>query len=455
MPNPLSYLICTTERTGSYLLCDALALTGIAGRPQECFHSARFRDFPAQPDHAAYAAYFEQIARECTTSNGVFGAKVLWWQLKDLVLKLRELPEYRGIGAGELLESWLPDARYIRLTRRDKLRQAVSHLKAIQTGAWWEMPVWTRTHPSMERPQPTFDAEALDFWIRRNSVHEAAWQLLFEERGIQPLEIVYEDFVEAPAATTRRVLAELQIPAPPDLAIGPPRYEKQADDTSDEWVRRYRELRGDQAADAPGAPPVDIPEVHLDVLGSHRPAPAVPPRPLVHPHAFRERGLRIAVYSMQRADDLPALLARSISADTSHTARCVWYPPSRDMPCAEGTLDAKADPVSAAAALAAADVVLIHDGEVAPRHGVLLADKAFVILAHHPHAQDSPWLGLGFPGALLDPRLAELPAFQGWPHLALPWGSPRDWDRLWMPLVARALPPVDPHGPVFHRSPWT
>ncbi|HEY6322785.1 MAG TPA: Stf0 family sulfotransferase [Thermoanaerobaculia bacterium] len=456
MRNPISYLICATERTGSHLLGDALALTGIAGRPRECFHPARFQELPTEPDPAAYAAYLDQVARECTTPNGVFGATVQWWQLKQLVLKLRELPGYRGIGAGELLQSWLPDARYVRLTRRDKVRQAVSHLKAIQTNAWWEMDAWARTRETAERAQPAFDADKIERLLRRIRGHEAVWQLLFEERGVQPLEIVYEDFVEAQAATTRRAIAELQIPVPPDLVIAPPRYRKQADGTSEEWVRRFHELRGTHAAHARGtAPmaPIEIPQEEREVISSHRPAWAITPGPLIQPRADPERALRIVVYSTQRLEGLPALLARCISQETVHQAHCVGSTPTPGMPCEEGTLDWRSDPESAAAALAAADVVLIHDGEVAPRHRARLADKALVILAHHPHAQHSPWLGLGFPGVLLDPLLAGLPAFQGWPHLALPWDSPHDWDRFWMPIIVRALPPSDPHGSVVHRSP--
>ena len=32
-----SYLICATQRSGSYLLCEALKNTGIAGKPEEYF----------------------------------------------------------------------------------------------------------------------------------------------------------------------------------------------------------------------------------------------------------------------------------------------------------------------------------------------------------------------------------------------------------------------------------
>ena len=32
-----SYLVCATERSGSTLLCELLAGTGVAGRPEEYF----------------------------------------------------------------------------------------------------------------------------------------------------------------------------------------------------------------------------------------------------------------------------------------------------------------------------------------------------------------------------------------------------------------------------------
>src|SRR5580658_3106125 len=43
VPPTLTYLICTTPRTGSTLLCDALASTGISGRPDEYLAAARSR----------------------------------------------------------------------------------------------------------------------------------------------------------------------------------------------------------------------------------------------------------------------------------------------------------------------------------------------------------------------------------------------------------------------------
>src|SRR3954469_3299609 len=44
-----SYLVCATPRSGSTLLCRALAQTGVAGRPEEYFEARRDTGRPPAP----------------------------------------------------------------------------------------------------------------------------------------------------------------------------------------------------------------------------------------------------------------------------------------------------------------------------------------------------------------------------------------------------------------------
>ena len=59
-------------------------------------------------------------------------------------------------------------------------------------------------------------------------------QQYFQECGVKPLVVVYEELVQAFEATTRRLLQELHIPLPADLVIPEPRLKKQADPLSEE-----------------------------------------------------------------------------------------------------------------------------------------------------------------------------------------------------------------------------
>src|SRR5581483_7521953 len=164
----LSYLVCATPRSGSTLLCHALDKTGIAGHPEEYFEALRRSGLPRRPheyfdpqrhaniverlafrempDRAAepnplwqpdtYARYLEWTLRQGTTSNGVFGAKLMWGYLGDFAELLRGIDGMAGRPLPELLASAFPGLRYVQITRRNKVRQAVSLWKAVQTQAW-------------------------------------------------------------------------------------------------------------------------------------------------------------------------------------------------------------------------------------------------------------------------------------------------------------------------------
>src|SRR5690348_4843448 len=134
-----AYLVCATQRSGSTLLCKALSATGVAGRPEEYFEALEATGLPAQPrDYLPelgdelglpplrhgdplppFAERLAAAERAGTTPNGVFGAKVMW-----------------SYGAPVLAALGDSDAHWVLVRRRDKLRQAISLWRAIQTRQW-------------------------------------------------------------------------------------------------------------------------------------------------------------------------------------------------------------------------------------------------------------------------------------------------------------------------------
>jgi LPS sulfotransferase NodH len=168
-PAHTSYLICSTPRTGSSLLCDALAGTGVAGRPEEYFQFRARTGFPRRPQEyfegagdpeifdilgprtrvedvearydpsrfERYEQYLAWAVEAGTTSNGVFGAKVMWGYFNGFVTGLRwALPGRQRLPVPELVQSVFPNLTYITVSRRDKVRQAVSLWRALQTWSW-------------------------------------------------------------------------------------------------------------------------------------------------------------------------------------------------------------------------------------------------------------------------------------------------------------------------------
>lgn len=238
-----SYLVCSTARTGSTLLCEALRDTGIAGRPGEYFYEGveQFLEREWGRQDMPYVEYLNGVMRGFATPNGIWGAKVMWVHFEPSLARLHQIPEYVRLSRPELLSHIFPSLHYIWITRRDKVRQAVSQLKAMQTGVWkvekGETPV-----PAQE---PRFDFDAIDFLVQANVMHEVAWQEYFAEGSIIPFTVVYEDLVAELDQTILRILEYLGIPLPDKLSFGEGRLEKQADSVSEEWCQRYLELKGE------------------------------------------------------------------------------------------------------------------------------------------------------------------------------------------------------------------
>src|SRR5438105_11293438 len=144
-----SYLICTTPRSGSTLLCEALTNTGIAGQPEEFFQVRKETGVTRRPleyfegrdtteiaailgensgveyllmnpiPGESYAVYLARTMQQRTTPNGVFGAKVMWGYFAGLLNNLACIPIYRDLAESDLLPTVFPNLHYIWLMRRD------------------------------------------------------------------------------------------------------------------------------------------------------------------------------------------------------------------------------------------------------------------------------------------------------------------------------------------------
>jgi LPS sulfotransferase NodH len=91
MTEQTCYLVLATPRSGSTLLGQGLQASGLAGDPKEFFgHKMPFwmerRQTPTLPSYAA------RLREERATSNGVFGAKLIYRQLLHLESLARREP---------------------------------------------------------------------------------------------------------------------------------------------------------------------------------------------------------------------------------------------------------------------------------------------------------------------------------------------------------------------------
>ena len=241
-PPGASYVICTTPRSGSWLLSDGLSSLRIAGRPREWFnrveqqlHCARWR---MRNDTDLGLHRYLQLARAGSTSpNGVSGLKLHYYQFAQLPSILAGYPGLRGLEAGEILRHLFPGAKFIWLTRRDKVHQAISFRLALNTQRWWTLN--STTVPISHGGEPAYDAEAIGRMSEIFARNDERWQAFFERFAIVPMTIVYEDLAAEYEPTLRRVLRWLGLPEAETVAVPHPRLQRQADARNQEWATRY------------------------------------------------------------------------------------------------------------------------------------------------------------------------------------------------------------------------
>lgn len=235
------YALCAVARSGAHLLTGALQATHLAGRPLQYFHDRLAHKYAARYGLDAarnFAPYLRGLLTSASTSNGVFGFRIESWDMERLVSRLRESGEFgrSEIAERQLLETAFPRLRCIQLTREDRLRQAISTARAMQTNLWV---------PGKEQNaigEAKFDPELIDQCLACVAHAEELWSRFFTRNQLDPLAITYEELCADYPGTVHRVFDFLHIRPPRHFDLGPPRTARQADAVTEDWMEHYRAL---------------------------------------------------------------------------------------------------------------------------------------------------------------------------------------------------------------------
>jgi len=233
------YVICGVARSGSNLLSDGLRETGRAGRPNQFFlpaFEAFFRERHGLADDIAFADYVRAMINGTATSNEVFGFKLMAWYLRDFLDRLKQTKAFGDPSDADLavLLKAFPKLQFIRISRCDKLRQAISKARAAQTGLWKVQPGRTEEGPA------EYNRELIDRSLREEEEEERVWDSFFSENALQQFRVEYEELCRSYEPTIRAVLTYLEISVRRRIKISQPVTKKQSDAISAEWERRYR-----------------------------------------------------------------------------------------------------------------------------------------------------------------------------------------------------------------------
>jgi LPS sulfotransferase NodH len=235
-----SYLICATPRTGSYLLCDALSATGVAGTPNEYFGPAYQSHWSGIWETKDYTEYLNRVLQVATTPNGIAGVKTHPWQFDSFSRQATGRRPVLYTERPAVLARWFPNLQYVWLRRRNKLQQAISYARSIQTNIWWDADVEPVPNDNTKPEALHFDFDLLSQSVARMVEEDGMWGRYFETIGASPLVFDYEDLVDDLDAVLRSVLDALEVELPPCYEGYAPQFRRQADEITPAWERLYR-----------------------------------------------------------------------------------------------------------------------------------------------------------------------------------------------------------------------
>jgi LPS sulfotransferase NodH len=218
-----SYVIASSYRCGSVYLSSRLWQTGVLGAPmtylgsRHSLHPLMKRFKTVTP-----AAYVAALIARRSSRNGVFGMKEHFINFEGFI---KEYPPF--------LEVMAP-MTFIFISRADKVAQAVSMAKALQTGQWT-----SRMDSGPSRPVQ-YDGGLIANCIKEIALQDAHWERWFEANKIAPFELTYEGFSSDIDGTVRNIVELLGVQDDEPDMVEPPPTKKQSDETNEEWIERFR-----------------------------------------------------------------------------------------------------------------------------------------------------------------------------------------------------------------------
>jgi LPS sulfotransferase NodH len=241
-----SYVLWFTQRVGSTLIAQALEDTGAAGRPREWLNAGSAVEVLNKHGATTAEELRNQLWRVGTTSNGVLGVKYgMVPKLHDELIQLMASAEPKNTGRSyDAWNGFFPNCSHCLLTRRDKVRLAVSWWRAIKSEQW-HRPNRADTSVGKVESNPSvsliekYDFHAIQHLLDECSARENAIHLQLDAWAIDPFTIVYEDLVAEFETTVRSLLGFLRVPRAREMTIPQPAFEALADEINDSWYDRF------------------------------------------------------------------------------------------------------------------------------------------------------------------------------------------------------------------------
>ena len=232
-----SYIICATPRSGSTLLCDMLAGTGVTGHPNSFYRHLSIPNWVERWKLDADTPDFDRVYLDAALkagNAGMFGMRQMWDHKLEMDAALARL--YPTLSEWERLEAAFGSIRFLYLQREDVIAQAVSRAMAEQSGLWHQHADGSTREQVGERKDPIYDRDQIVRYVSEAKADNQRWEDWFTANNITPLRLTYEALAADPQAELDRIMSDFGL-APVKATI---KSRKLSDALSKAWIKQYQ-----------------------------------------------------------------------------------------------------------------------------------------------------------------------------------------------------------------------
>ena len=217
------YIVASIQRTGSNLLRQLLETLNV-GCPCEMIYELEEGNI-----ETIY------LKGKIHLRSKIWGATFHWSHWERALANLRGTTSHRGDDF-QMLNDIFPNLKFIYLYRLNKIKQAISWVRAKQTGQW--------QYPVNEKVKDVeYNEPEIEKILMRINLQQARWQNFFDTYNICPCFVAYEELCENRMQVISGILNFLGCSYKDIDKISRARVpiKQQYDEISEEWYQRFME----------------------------------------------------------------------------------------------------------------------------------------------------------------------------------------------------------------------
>ena len=219
----ISYLICSQPRTGTHLL-RGLLTQYLCGNPLELFYQLTYEDRIPTID-VFYDEYYKK-----NILNDILGVTIHGIHYKRAMERIREFTGMVAENDYEVMKTLFDDPKYIYIYRENRVKEAVSWAKAEKTGHFLS---------KGDVPEVSYDKHFIYTHLAKICVSERYWMEFFDEHGITPYILSYEELCADYEGCLKGIFEFLGVPYP-EIKIDTSKLPvRQYDEINEAWYRKF------------------------------------------------------------------------------------------------------------------------------------------------------------------------------------------------------------------------